>query len=51
MAIDMGEELLVEHPNYRWILFFQGYLLLQEEDADAEAGALFQRILALPNRE
>jgi CubicO group peptidase (beta-lactamase class C family) len=50
LAIRMGEQLLSAHPNNRWILLFQGYLLQQRERFE-EASGCFQRILALPNQE
>jgi len=49
MTIDMGERLLAEHPNNRWLLFAQGGLLA-ESGAGAEAAVLYQRILDLPNQ-
>ncbi len=49
LTIDMGERLLVGHPNNRWLLLAQAYLLA-ESGAGAEAAALYQRILDLPNQ-
>ncbi len=50
LALRDGERLLQTHPENRWILLAQGYLLQQDGRA-ADATTMFQRILALPNQE
>jgi CubicO group peptidase (beta-lactamase class C family) len=49
-AIASGEELLAKHPDNRWMLLAQGYLLQQRGRGEA-AAACFRHILALPNQE
>jgi CubicO group peptidase (beta-lactamase class C family) len=49
-AIREGEHLLREHPNNRWILLAQGYLL-QQHGRVSEGTEVFHRILNLPNQE
>jgi CubicO group peptidase (beta-lactamase class C family) len=49
-ALQDGERLLEAHPENRWLLLAQGYLL-QQEGKNAEATQAFQRILDLPNQE
>jgi tetratricopeptide (TPR) repeat protein len=49
-AIRTGDRLLFLHPNNRWVLLAQGYLLQQRDRTD-ESAACFQRILKLPNQE
>lgn len=49
-AIGWGRKLLAEHPNNRWILLSQGYLLQRAGDK-GEAAQAFERIIALPNQE
>lgn len=48
-ALQDGERLLEAHPQNRWMLLAQGYLL-QQEGRNAEASKTFQRILDLPNQ-
>lgn len=45
-----GERLLEAHPQNRWLLLAQSYLL-QQAGRNAEATQTFQRILDLPNQE
>lgn len=45
-----GERLLRAHPENRWMLLAQGYLL-QQEGSVADASDIFRRILDLPNQE
>lgn len=49
VGIDMGTQLLADHPDNRWILLFQGYLL-QQTGRGVEAAVVFNRILSLPNQ-
>lgn len=49
-AIREGERLLHDHPENRWILLAQGYLL-QAQGQHGEAADAFHRILDLPNQE
>lgn len=49
-AIESGARLLALHPNNRWMLLAQGYLL-QQRERFGEASACFRRILDLPNQE
>lgn len=49
-AIREGEHLLREHPNNRWILLAQGYLL-QQHGRVSEGTDVFRRILNLSNQE
>jgi CubicO group peptidase (beta-lactamase class C family) len=49
-AVKWGRSLLDTHPDNRWILLSQGYLL-QRAGAEAEAARCFEHILALPNQE
>lgn len=44
-----GERLLEAHPQNRWLLLAQGYLL-QQAGRNAESSQAFQRILDLPNQ-
>ncbi|TDF41995.1 hypothetical protein EYS14_03920 [Alteromonadaceae bacterium M269] len=49
-ALKMGEGLLQDQPNNRWILLAQGYLL-QQRGRDSDAASCFNRILNLPNQQ
>ncbi|MBX9854532.1 MAG: beta-lactamase family protein [Gemmatimonadaceae bacterium] len=49
-ALRDGDRLLEAHPQNRWLLLAQGYLL-QQAGRNAEATQIFQRILDLPNQE
>jgi hypothetical protein len=51
LGIPMGRQLLEKYPNNRWILLFQGELLLREEYAGEEAADAFRRILDQPNQQ
>lgn len=49
-AIRLGEQLLTGHPDNRWMLLAQGYLLQQRAQYE-KSSACFHRILGLPNQE
>jgi len=48
-GLEMGESLLAEHPDNRWILMAQAELL-QDAGDTARAGELLERALNLPNQ-
>lgn len=49
-AIRIGEKLLARHPDNRWMLLAQAYLLQQQAEFE-RSSACFHRILKLPNQE
>lgn len=49
-AISVGMSLLERHPDNRWILLTQGYLLQQRDRVD-ESIQCFEHILSLPNQQ
>lgn len=49
-AIRIGEQLLTRHPDNRWMLLAQAYLLQQRAQFE-KSSACFHRILNLPNQE